>query len=325
MILKITDSIERDSILTDIRRIGILAHPTRPDTHPVAADIAQTLSRRGIQNWVYTVWDEAAVQGDVARADVVMAIGGDGAMLRAGRVCAEHQVPVLGINMGWLGFLTEIKQPEDWQSGLEQLLSGDYWIENRMMLRASLMQNRQTALASYHALNDVVISGSVFGRMIQINAYIDNHWTTTYNADALILSTPTGSTAYALATGGPILPPELRNILMVPMAPHLSMDRPIVLAKGAVVDIEPIAENRHPVVLTVDGKVMAELQDNQHICVQSARPVSRFVRLRERNYFYRSLLDRLEPRINRHGPRRMTFNQSQSDSHDHQRTGNEDD
>lgn len=296
--------------MTLISRIGILAHPSRPDTHPVATDIASTLSKRGIQTWVYTVWDEAAVQHDVAQADIVMAIGGDGAMLRAGRVCAEHQVPVLGINMGWLGFLTEIKQPEDWQLGLEQVLSGDYWIENRMMLRAALMQDQHKALGSYNALNDVVISGSVFGRMIQINTYIDKHWTTTYNADALILSTPTGSTAYALATGGPILPPELRNILMVPMAPHLSMDRPIVLARGAVVDIEPIPENRHSVVLTVDGKVVAELGDNQHIRIKSARPVSRFVRLGERNYFYRSLLDRLEPRINRHGPRRMTFNSS---------------
>lgn len=294
--------------MTPISRIGILAHPSRPDTHPVATDIASTLSKRGIQTWVYTVWDEAAVHHDVARADIVMAIGGDGAMLRAGRVCAEYQVPVLGINMGWLGFLTEIKQPEDWQLGLEQVLSGDYWIENRMMLRAALMQDQHKALGSHNALNDVVISGSVFGRMIQINAYIDKHWTTTYNADALILSTPTGSTAYALATGGPILPPELRNILMVPMAPHLSMDRPIVLARGAVVDIEPIPENRHSVVLTVDGKVVAELGDNQHIRIQSARPVSRFVRLGDRNYFYRSLLDRLEPRINRHGPRRMIFN-----------------
>ena len=296
--------------MTDIKRIGILAHPSRPDTHPVATDIAKTLHRRGIQTWVYTVWDEATVAADAARADIVMAIGGDGAMLRAGRVCAEHQVPVLGINMGWLGFLTEIKQPGDWQIGLEKLLCGDYWIENRMMLQAALMQNRRETLGCYHALNDVVISGSVFGRMIQINAYIDKHWATTYNADALILSTPTGSTAYALATGGPILPPELRNILMVPMAPHLSMDRSIVLAKGAVVDIEPIAENRHPVVLTVDGKVMAELGDSQHIRIKSAQPVSRFVRLGERNYFYRSLLDRLEPRIDRHGPRRMIFDES---------------
>ena len=295
--------------MTKIKRIGVLAHPSRPDTHPVARDIAKTLCDRGIDNWVYTVWDENSVMQDVAAADIVMAIGGDGAMLRAGRVCAEHGVPVLGINMGWLGFLTEIQQPEDCPAGLDKLLAGDFWIEKRMMLEATLLEGRQRVVSSYRALNDVVISGSVFGRMVQIAAYIDKHWATTYNADALIISTPTGSTAYALATGGPILPPELRNILMVPMAPHLSMERPIVLSRGAVVDIEPTQENRHPVVLTVDGKVEAELGDNQHVRITSAEPVSRFVRLRERNYFYRSLLGRMEPRINRHGPRRMTFDE----------------
>ena len=293
--------------MTEIKRIGVLAHPSRPDTHPVARDIAATLCQRGIENWVCAVWDEDSVVRDVASSDIVMAIGGDGAMLRAARVCAEHEVPVLGINMGWLGFLTEIERPEDCAAGLDQLLAGEFWIEKRMMLQATVLENKKQVIASFRALNDMVISGSVFGRMVQIATYIDKHWATTYNADALIMSTPTGSTAYALATGGPILPPELRNILLVPMAPHLSMDRPIVLSQGAVVDIEPTRENRHPVVLTVDGRVAAELEENQHICVTSAAPESQFVRLRDRNYFYRSLLDRMEPRINRHGPRRMTF------------------
>ena len=293
--------------MTDIRRIGVLAHPSRPDTHPVSREIAATLFRRGIEHWVHTVWDEDSVGRDVACVDIVMAIGGDGAMLRAARVCAEHQVPVLGINMGWLGFLTEIENPNEFQAGLDQLLAGKFWIEKRMMLQAAVLEDKQRVIGSFRALNDVVISGSVFGRMVQIATYIDKHWATTYNAVALIMSTPTGSTAYALATGGPILPPELRNILLVPMAPHLSMDRPIVLSQGAVVDIEPTRENRHPVVLTVDGRVAAELSENQHICVTSAEPESLFVRLRDRNYFYRSLLDRMEPRINRHGPRRMTF------------------
>ncbi|MYD37747.1 MAG: NAD(+)/NADH kinase, partial [Chloroflexi bacterium] len=270
-------------------------------------DIADLLHRRGIKHWLHTEWDERKVSDDVPNADLVIAIGGDGAMLRAGRVCAAHGVPVLGVNMGWLGFLTEIQQPQDCAGSLDQLLSGDYWIEQRMMLQATLLEDRGRTLGEFHALNDVVISGSVFGRMVQLAAYIDKHWATTYNADALILSTPTGSTAYALATGGPILPPELRNILMLPMAPHLSMDRPIVLARGAVVDVEPTRENRSQVVLTIDGKVVADLQKNQHVRVTSAQPVSQFLRLRERNYFYRSLLDRLEPRINRHGPRRMTF------------------
>ena len=295
--------------MRDIQRIGILAHPGKPDTHPVAHDIAADLRRRGVHTWVRAVWDEAEVQAAVAGVDVVMAIGGDGAMLRAGRVCAEQGVPVLGVNMGWLGFLTEIEKPEDCADSLEQLLAGDYWIEERMLLQACLLQDRRRVIGEFRALNDIVISGSVFGRMIQIDCYIDQHWATTYNADALIISTPTGSTAYALATGGPILPPELRNILMVPMAPHLSMERSIVLSRGAVVDIEPMPDNRHPVILNVDGRKAATIGDGQHLRITSAQPVCRFVRLRERNYFYRSLLDRMEPRVNRPGPRRMVFDE----------------
>ncbi len=293
--------------MTSITHIGILAHPTRPDTYPVAHRIAETLAKRQIEHWIYTDWNDDLVQSSVAKADMVVAIGGDGAMLRAGRVCGEQGVPVLGINMGWLGFLTEVDQPEDWDTTLENLLAGNYWIERRMMLTATLINDKQDIISSHSALNDVVISGNVFGRMIQINTFIDKHWTTTYNSDALIIATPTGSTAYALATGGPILPPELRNILMVPVAPHLSMDRPLVLSEGAVVDVEPTEENRHQIVLTVDGNVVAEVQDNQHICIRSAEPVSQFVRMRDPNYFYRSLLDRMEPRVNRHGPRRKTF------------------
>lgn len=295
--------------MSEIQRIGVLAHPMRLDTHPVAREIAAMLGQRGIDHWVYTDWHEDSVWQAVAAVDVVMAIGGDGAMLRAGRVCAEHGVPVLGVNMGWLGFLTEIEKPADCAAALEQVLAGDYWIEKRMMLQATLLEGQRRVLGSFRALNDVVISGNVFGRMVQIAAYIDKHWATTYNADALIISTPTGASAYALAAGGPILPPELRNILLVPMAPHLSMERSIVLSRGAVVDIEPTQENRRPLVLTVDGRVEAELGARQHVQITSAAPESQFLRLRERNYFYRSLLDRMEPRINRHGPRRMTFDE----------------
>ena len=192
----------KEAGLTDIKRIGVLAHPSRPDTHPVARGIVKTLCERGIDNWIYTVWDEDIVKRDVARADIVMAIGGDGAMLRAGRVCAEHGVPVLGINMGLAWLPHRNTKPGDWPQALEQVLAGAYWIEQRMMLEATLLEDKHKVLGCYHALNDVVISGSVFGRMVQIAAYIDKHWATTYNADALIISTPTGSTAYALATAG---------------------------------------------------------------------------------------------------------------------------
>ena len=146
------------------------------------------------------------------------------------------------------------------------------------------------------ALNDVVISRGAVTRLIRLETYIDHDWTTSYNADALIIATATGSTAYALASGGPILPPELRNILVVPVAPHLSLDRPIILPEGAMIEVVVTPDSQSEIVLAADGIPMCDLCSGDHISVQASHHVSRFVRLRERNYFYRSLLDRLEPR-----------------------------
>ncbi len=282
--------------MTKLKRIGILGHPLRPQTAPVAENIAATLSDRGIDTWLNTAWTEADVQEHVQSSDMVIAIGGDGAMLRAARVCAPYEVPVLGVNMGQLGFLTEIDSPDTWESYLNAVIGGQYWIEKRMMVRALVLRGDEI-IASEDALNDVVISRGIITRIVRLEMYIDQDWTTTYNADALIIATPTGSTAYALAAGGPILPPELRNILIVPVAPHLSMDRPIVLSEGSTVEILAAPDTRTEIVLTVDGRLIENLQPGDRVRVQASEYVSRFVRMRERQYFYRSLLDRLEPRI----------------------------
>ena len=277
------------------RQIGILAHPFRPGTAPVAQDVAQSLEARGIEHWIRTAWDASLAQPLVQGADLVVAIGGDGAMLRAARLCAPENVPVLGINTGRLGFLTEIN-PEDWERSLEKLLEGDYWIEQRMMIRCEARRG-EVLLGHSDALNDVVISRGAIAKSIQLDTYIDGGWATTYHCDGLIVSTPTGSTAYALAVGGPILPPELKNILVVPVAPHLSMDRPMVLSQGATVEVVIDPQTVADVALTVDGEWLANLEPSDQVVIRASDRISRFARLRERNYFYRSLLDRLEPRV----------------------------
>jgi NAD+ kinase len=268
----------------------------RPQSAPVAEAIAAFLETQRVLAWVYTHWDDDAVRERIAEADMVIAIGGDGAMLRAARVCAAQDVPVLGVNMGQLGFLTEISGPDSWEAPLRRILNGSqWWIEERMMIQAALLRGDRV-VASGDALNDIVISRGTTARMIWLETYIDQDWATTYNADALIIATATGSTAYALACGGPILPPELRNILIVPVAPHLSMDRPIVLSEGSTVEVAAPVENRTEIVLTVDGVFIGVVHPGDRVRVQAGQHVCRFVRLRERNYFYRSLLDRLEPR-----------------------------
>ena len=287
--------------MIDLKQIGVLAHPLRPKSFPIARRIAQAIHKRGIETWVYTEWVEDDIVADVNNADIVVAIGGDGAMLRAARVCARAEVPVLGINMGQLGFLTEVTNPEKWEEKLDLVLEDKYWIEQRAMLTAIATRDG-TILGSAEALNDIVISGDTVGRMVQLETFIDEDWTTTYRADALVIASATGSTAYALACGGPILPPELINILIVPAAPHLSMSRPIVLADGSIVDVVISGKTRGTIVFSADGAEVCELQGLDQIRVQVSDLVSRFVRLRGRNYFYRSILDRLEPRVQRTKP-----------------------
>ncbi|NWF68449.1 MAG: NAD(+)/NADH kinase [Chloroflexi bacterium] len=285
--------------MTALKHIGVLAHPLRPESAPVAATIAAALQKRNVSCWVETVWDEHNVRERVRHSEIVIAIGGDGAMLRASRVCAPFSVPVLGVNMGQLGFLAELRL-DDWQANLDAVLEREYWIERRMMIHTSVVEEGRVVVSG-DALNDAVISGGIT-RMIQLHTFIDGDWATTYNADALIIATPTGSTAYALACGGPILPPELHNILIVPVAPHLSMDRPLVLSQGATVEVQPVPHPRAEIGVSLDGVMLCHLREGQNVRVRASDHASRFVRLRGRNYFYRSLLDRLEPRTPRPKP-----------------------
>ncbi len=278
-----------------LSRVGILAHPTRPQTAPVAERIAASLRARGVDVWLFTVWTDVDVLPHIGNTDLVIAIGGDGAMLRAAHVCAPSGVPILGVNMGYLGFLTEILMPEDWEAQRDAVIAGEFWVEQRMMIATCVMRGDQQ-IACADALNDFVISRGTVTRMIRLDTYIDGDWTTTYNADALIIATATGSTAYALATGGPILPPEMRGMLIVPVAPHLSLDRPIVLPDGASVEVVVSPDAEAEIVLSVDGTRLADLHSLDRVIVRASEQISRFARLRERNYFYRSLLDRLEPR-----------------------------
>jgi NAD+ kinase len=225
----------------------------------------------------------------------MIAIGGDGAMLRAGRLCGLLGVPVFGLNAGHLGFLTEANL-DQWEQSLDLLMTDRFWIEERLMIRCEVWRD-DTRLHLAHALNDIVIGRGASGKLVLLDLYIDGEWTTTYNADGLIIATPTGSTAYALAVDGPILPPELKNILVVPVAPHLSLDRPLVLSQGATVEVVVAPGRAAPCTLIADGDTLEELLDGDEISIHSSDFTSRFVRVREHNYFYRSLLDRMEPRL----------------------------
>jgi NAD+ kinase len=235
----------------------------------------------------------------VAGQDLIVVVGGDGSMLRSGSLAARDGVPILGINLGRLGFLGEVP-PEDWPEALERVLAGEGWLETRMMLHVAHARAGQ-ALGSYEALNEAVVGRGALARPVRLQTRIDGDELTTYVADGLIISTPTGSTAYALAAGGPILPPELRNILLIAIAPHLSMDRAIVLPQDSSVEV--IVHTDHQAILTADGHYEVPLRDGDHVSVRMSDYVTRFVRVRPRNYFYASLVRRMQQNPSADKPR----------------------
>lgn len=231
-------------------------------------------------------------RGQLSGADLLVTLGGDGSILRAAHAAAAIAVPILGINLGRVGFLTEAG-PDDWPKVLGRVISGDHWIEDRMMLRAEALR-RAVSLAQAEALNDVVVGRGARAQVVHLHAEVDGGDLAHYIADGLIVASPTGSTAYALAAGGPILPPQLRNILLVPVAPHLSMARPVVLSEG--VEVRIVVDAGRPAVLTVDGQVLSNLRGGDEVVVAASPHVARFARVQDQTYFYKTLVARLVPR-----------------------------
>jgi len=223
--------------------------------------------------------------------DLVVVLGGDGSILRAMRQAAPLGVPLLGINLGRVGFLTEAP-PEAWQDTLRRVLAGEGWIESRTMLRAALWR-KGNCLAQDDALNDAVVSRGALARTVRLKTSVDGIPLTRYVTDGLIISTATGSTAYAYAVGGPILPPWLSNLVIIPAAPHLSLERPLVLDATATIDIEVATEM--PGMLTLDGRVVGELLNGDMVHLERSPLKGRFLRLEGREAFYRTLVARLTP------------------------------
>ena len=267
------------------KRPVVVSYPKMPDAVAEAALIVNFLKEKGFDAPQGSLYDE-----DLRRRvksgefDMLIAVGGDGTMLRAGHLCAPSGVPILGINLGRLGFLIQIERDE-WHPMLERLFNGEAWVENRMMIQAEHVRAGEV-LGHWHALNEAVVSRGQNLRPVRLTASVDGRVLTTYVCDCLIASTPTGSTAYALAAGGPILPPDLRNILIVPIAPHLSVDRAVVLAEGSSVSIIVKSENA---VFSVDGQSPMPLAEDDHMDVRAAEYAAQFVRFGDPGYFYRNI------------------------------------
>jgi len=263
----------------------VTAYPRMPEAFTEAEALSKYLKEKGVDAPFGSLYDE-----DLRRRvknhefDMLIVAGGDGSVLRAGHLCAPLGLPILGVNLGRLGFLIQIDRGE-WRDYFDKLFKGEAWIENRMMLHAEHVRAGDS-LGQWNALNEVVVGRGQILRPVRLSASVDGRHLTSYVTDGLIASTATGSTAYALAAGGPILPPELRNILLVPIAPHLSVDRAVVLAEGSTVNILVRSDNA---VLSIDGQPSITLMEDDHVDIRAAEVTAQFVRFGDPGYFYRNL------------------------------------
>ena len=271
----------------EIEQVVIVVHPHNHEAYRTAEEIARSLRDKDCLVSLGKM-DDQDIQEVVSGEDqdLLIALGGDGTMLRAGHLAAPHGIPILGINLGRFGFLTEI-QKDEWAAALDQVLAGEYRTEKRMMLETThLRDDRQ--IGKWTALNDAVISRGKLIRPIQLEIAINGRHLSTYVADAVIASTATGSTAYAMAAGGPILSPELRNIVLVSVAPHLSIEQSLVLSEEVLVSITTHTD--HYAVISIDGQQPVDVINDDRIEIQASDHAVDFIRLQDPGYFYRNLI-----------------------------------
>lgn len=277
--------------------IAFLGHPNIPDALEVAGTMAEIWRAMGGRVQVGSLYDEELRQRVKAgEFDLVIALGGDGTMLRTGHLCAPADIPLLGVNIGHFGFLVEVKR-DNWREALTQLAAGKFRFEDRMMIAARCSRAGEPD-TDFDVINDVVVARGQYVRPIEVEATLDGARIASYIADGLIAATPTGSTAYALAAGGPILPPEMRNILLMPVAPHLSVDRAVVLSEGASICIT--VKTKHEAVVSVDGQASLSVVSGDCVQIKAHEKSLRMIRFEDPGYFYRNLTAYMEhnPLIN---------------------------
>jgi len=238
-----------------------------------------------------SAWERDSAVQNLDHTDLIITAGGDGTILRAAQVALHDQIPITGVNMGKLGFLTELKANEA-ISLLPELLAGHGWMDERVMLETTILSSELSlAENTFHALNDVVLARDEVAKLIQIDASIDDKPLTTYRADGLILSTATGSTGYSLAAGGPVLYPESTDFVMVPIVPHLSLGYSLVLPSSSVVRLQPVTTTR--ATMSIDGHINITLPSGALVSIKKSSRKTRFLRLNPQNTFFNVLEEKL--------------------------------
>lgn len=272
-----------------MKKIGIICKTGRPEPVEILKELLPWIEDKGVEAFVDT--DTARVldikghsRSEIPQlSEAVVVFGGDGTMLSVARLACEKEVPILGVNLGGLGFITEVQRTEVFEA-MERVIAGKSEVEDRIMLTACVHRHGEK-IAEYTVLNDVVINKGALARIVEMETYVDRMYVTSFRADGLIVSTPTGATAYNLSAGGPIVYPTMDCVILTPICPHTLTNRPIVLPDDVLIEIS-LKSHAEDVFLTLDGQVGFSLRQHDIVTVDKSPFRTRLLIPHERNFFH---------------------------------------
>src|SRR5215813_9394465 len=281
--------------MTAISRIGVVVKPHQPEALETLCELTEWLTARGvalvggravdgerIEHETGCLIEVIAEQELPQKVDLILVLGGDGTMIATARMLGDSAVPVIGVNYGGLGYLAEFRI-EELFTALESILAGDYKLEKRVMLAVELRRGDEVVTKNC-VLNDVVMNKSALARIIQIETYLNEQFVNSFRADGLIVSTPTGSTAYNLSAGGPIIFPTMNTVVITPICPFTLSNRPIVVPDDSVIEVRLMTE-QEDVALTLDGQVCFPLEAGDRAVIRKSHAAFNLVQPPDQNYF----------------------------------------
>jgi NAD+ kinase len=257
------------------QNVVIFTKPKHSQVARVATELIEWFKARNVRASVDAL--------DAGKADIAVIVGGDGTLLAAARHLADRQVPILAINYGGLGFLTEVTMDE-MHSALERVLAGDFAIEERMMIDVAFSRGNKQ-IATHRALNDVVINRGTLSRLVELEARVDGDEVSLFRCDGLIVATPTGSTAYNLSAGGPIIFPTMNAMVLTPICSHTLTNRPIVFSSDVRIEITLQSSQEEEVYATVDGQVGLKMQPGDLLTIVKSKVAVKLIAPADKNYF----------------------------------------
>jgi NAD+ kinase len=271
-------------------QIGLAINRGKPKALIVARELIPQLESKGIQVWIEPRVAKHLGREDLAiayedfptKVDILFVFGGDGSILGIARDFAKHNIPILGINLGHLGFLSEA-EPEDLPQVIDAILQEHYETENRMMIEAELYRNGQL-IDTWTALNDIGIAKGSYSRMITCKVYLHDKLLNTFFGDGLIVSSPTGSTAYSMSAGGPIVAPNMSALLLTPVCPHSLTARPIILSSDEEITIE-VSATHQEIGLSIDGQIGVQLDVFDQLKIRKSPFTTTLVKWKDRTFF----------------------------------------